>query len=228
MFLSACSENTLNLTLSPPVKNEVSNTYKQILKENGRRVVVTTPAFHREEGLKFTVNNNITAVLVPLDSDTLCFLKTIEDFVILNVGSEQYKPLWLDGAMYVNLSKWCKFELLKSDGTHQTLPPDMLLGVGSYSLEICVSHVYCGPHRNGKLFSLSLHVTKVLYEPKDGVMDVIDDILQAMEQDPSPPAAPIPTPTKVGKPKLKRVRRRIAFDEVDGPKNVSQKKTSST
>ena len=55
----------MNLALNDAVKSEVSNnSYKQYLKEDGRRVLLQVPNFYRENHLKILINNNVTAVLV--------------------------------------------------------------------------------------------------------------------------------------------------------------------
>ena len=152
-----------------------------------------------------------------LDSVTKAKLQVIENFVQANVVSEKYKPLFLHNAMYVNLSKWCKYELMKPDGSRQPLPAETYLGKGTYSLEIQASHVYIGPHRGGETFSISLHIVRLGYQPDPSLGDIIDDIVQSMQTPPTPPP-PVVTaraaPSKA-KPKLKRVARRLGFDEVD-------------
>ena len=54
----------MNLALNDAVKSEVSsNSYKQYLKEDGRRVMLQVPNFYREDHLNILINNNVTAVL---------------------------------------------------------------------------------------------------------------------------------------------------------------------
>ena len=178
-------------------------------------MLIITPRFHREDGLKFLVNASVTSVLVPLDSVTKSVLQNIETFVVDNVDSHKYKPLWLHDAMYVNLSKWCAYELVNMDGSRQALPEGMVMAKGTYSFEIHVSHVYIGPHKGGETFSLSLHVTRVTYEPEHDFYNLLcDDTSKTPPAPPAPPMAPV-------KPKLKRGRRRNGLDEIDGPRTVS-------
>ena len=211
-ILSACRDNPsrLNLALNDAVKNEVSNTYKQYIKSNGRRLLLQVPEFYSDSGLKVIVNPNITAVLVPIDANTIATLQEIEAFVRDNVDSPVYKPLRLDDSFYVNLSKWCRYVLLKSDGTQIPLPEGTVLGKGLYKLELQISHVYIGPHRGGETFSLSLHITRVVYEPEENIFDFVELVTP-------PPTAP-PAVLPVSKPKPKRNRRRVGLDEVDAPK----------
>lgn len=209
----------MNLSLSDQVKEEVSNTRKQYLKEDGSRVIVKTPNFYREDHLKLLVHADRTSVLVPLDPATKAKFQEIETFVKANVVSEKYKPLWLYDAMYVTLSKWCHYELIKSDGSRQPLPSDTFLGKGTYRLEIHVSHVYIGPHKGGETFSLSLHVVGLAYEPEYNSIDEIDEIVQSMR--PPSPSPPKPVLTPVTGHKTKGPRKQVGRNEINGPKQLS-------
>lgn len=177
------------LTFTAMVKNETNNTYKSHLKLNGRRVIIATPLLHQKKGLKFLVKNNMTAVLVPLDPDTISVLKEIENFTKENIDSERYKPLWLKNAMFVNVSKWCEYELIASDGSPQPFPENQILDTGLYRLEIHVSHVYIGPHKGGETFSLSLHVTKISYEPQEDIEELMNDFVKSLETEQQNPVS---------------------------------------
>ena len=146
----------------------------------------------------------MASVLIPLDEDTVAALTNIENFVKTNVDSPRYKPLWLKKAMYANVSKWCNYELMNHDGTHQTLPNDLILGSGLYSFQIHVSHVYIGPHKGGETFSLSLHVTNIKYEPEQNVEKDMTDFLESLE----PKIESLPT-----KQDKKQKRRKLKFEK---------------
>ena len=180
----------MKLELSEAVKNEVSSGYKQFLKSDGKNVIFCTVPFRREEGLKFNVHNAMTSVLVPLDSDLIASLTRVENFIKDLVSLEKYKPLWLRSGMFVNVSKWCKYELVKPDGTTQPLPENIAFGAGIYKIYIGVSHLYVGPHRGGEHYSLSLHVMKIAYEPLQNLESVLVDIMNAEEPPCPPPSAP--------------------------------------
>ena len=177
----------MKLELTEAVKNEVSNTYKQFIKSEGKTLVLSTVPFRRENGLRFNTNNAVTSVLVPLDKDLIDSLTHVENFIKSLVPLEKYKPLWLKNSMFVNVSKWCKYELVKPDGTTQSLPEDMSFGAGIYKIDITVSHLYIGPHRGGEHYSLSLHATKIAYEPAQSFVDIFADVTN--DQEP-PHAAP--------------------------------------
>ena len=140
-----------NLTLSEPVKKEVSDQYyRQYLKLHGQPVLIRIPDFYRDNGLKLLCKGEFTSMLLPLDDGTKSTLSRIESFVKSNVVSQTYKPLWLKDAMYVNISKWCRFETVHFNGTRTLLPQGTVLGKGTYSVTLQVSHVYVRPHKGGE------------------------------------------------------------------------------
>ena len=141
-------------------------------------------------------------------------LSDIEAFVRSNISHKNYKPLWLHEGMCVNISKWCRYELVKPDGAHEPLPNDTILGKGHYNLDIYVSHVYTGPHKGGQSCSLSMFITSVVFEPEQNLFDLINDIVKTPPCTPTHTSVP-PAPVKA---KPKRTRRRLAFDEIDGAK----------
>ena len=200
----------MNLSLNDAVKDEVRNTYKQYIKQNGRRVLITTKTFKEKQGPTLHENNGISSMLVPLDCDTINTLRCIEDFVKENVDSPCYKPLWLQNAMYVNVSKWCLYEVLNPDGSIKPASDSIVLGSGWYTFQISVSHVYIGPHRGGQTFSLSLHVTKVTYQPQDILDATFDTIMRELNTpSTSDVAVKPPTPPKTEKKKKKQRRRKV-------------------
>ena len=127
------------------------------------------------------MNNGITSVIVPLDTNLITALQRVEDFVKENVDSPRYKPLWLTGAMCVNVSKWCIYELIDIHGNVKPFTGSVTLGDGWYTYQIQVSHAYIGPHRGGETFSLSLHVTKIRYQPQDPIDEVLVDLMKSIE-----------------------------------------------
>ena len=162
----------------------MSNTCKQYVKENGRRFLITTPPYEMKEGPKFMMNNNITSVLVPLCAPIVAELQRVENFVKENVDSPRYKPLWLFGNMYVNVSKFCNYEVIDGNNYAKPLLGDVTFGNGWYTFQIHVSHVYIGPHRGGETFSLSLHVTRISYQPQDTIEEALDNLMQSLEPAP--------------------------------------------
>lgn len=76
----------MNLSISEHVKNKVSKTFERLLKEDRKRVIISTLHYKLDNGLRFQVNNNVSAVLAPLDSDIATKLKTIKKFCISIVG----------------------------------------------------------------------------------------------------------------------------------------------
>ena len=164
----------MNLELNDAVKNEVSPASKYFIKQNGKRLTIKLPTFH-SKGLQFRCHGTLKSVLVPLHDDTIATLSSVENFVKSRMPDEKYKPLWLGNAMLVNVSRWCAYELISFDGSPQPLPEDVMFGDGMYNIEVHVSHLYCGPHKNGDTCSLSLFVSKISYEPDSNLTDVLDN-----------------------------------------------------
>ena len=164
----------MNLTLNDDVKNEVRDTTKRILKQDGKRLIINLPIFRRQHGLGFFLNGNMNSVIVPLNADTIATLTEVENFIKASMPQEKYKPLCLGETMFVNVSKWCKFELVNADATRQPLPDNLNFGEGLYKLDILISHLYVGPHKNGETCSLSLFVTKIAYEPQSNLFELVD------------------------------------------------------
>ena len=169
----------MNLELNDAAKSEVSDVCRRSIKVDGEALKINVPVFHlKEEGLKFNKNGHFNAVLIPLDAKTISILQAVEEFVKTQKPTEKYKPLWLNKSMFVNISKWCKFEIVKVDGTVQPLPKDAIFGAGLYSVELHVSHLYCGPHKNGETMSLSLFISKISYEPQSNLAEVLNSTLE--------------------------------------------------
>ena len=137
----------MDLSLGEEIKNEVSNTSKFNLKLHGSRVHIKVPNFHRQNGLKFLKNNNITCLLVPLDEATKGVLCKIESFAKAKFSHRTYKRLWLNNAMYINIPHWCKYQRINLDGSLTALPQNSDFGRGTYNIIIHASRVCVGPHK---------------------------------------------------------------------------------
>lgn len=198
------------------MKKDISdNNYRQHLRIDGKPVLIRVPDFYKESPLKCITRGEVTSALIPLDECTKLTLSTIETFVKANVQSPKYKPLWLKDAMYVNISKWCLFDRINCDGS-RTPSYDYLLGKGTYSVTLQVSHVYVGPHKGGETFSLSLHIKHIAYKSDEDIMDII----QSLDCNPSGPQPPPPSTSQQNvlqstqqTPKKKGRKNRRAKDE---------------
>lgn len=170
----------MNLELNDAVQSEVSDMRKSFIKRDGKQVIISLPMFHLKEGLKFRDTGKLKSVLVPLDTNTIATLTDIENFVKARMPEEKYKPLWLNRSMFVSVSNWCKFEMVNVDGTTRVVCEDeeSPFGAGLYNLDIHVSHVYQGPHKNGETCSLSLFVTKISYEPASNLAECLNSSFQ--------------------------------------------------
>ena len=193
------------------MKHEVSNTYKQIIRRNGQPILVKVPEFHTKSGLKFHTQNSFTAVVVPLNDSIRNELRDIEAFVKANVKSRCYKPLNLESEdLYINVSKWCKYFQLNFDGSTCSLAENVLLGSGSYTMTLVVSHVYIGPHKDGHTFSLNLFVKDIAYRGDVDLFSLFDDLTS------SPPKEKSSTVQETPVKKICNARkRRRKLDEVD-------------
>ena len=175
LFFFAFSSNTMNLTLNDDAKNEVGDKTKRYLRQNGKRLIITLTINCREHGLVFYRNGNMKSITVPLNPAIIATLTEVEHFIKASVPDEKYKPLCLSETMFVNVSKWCKYELVNADVTRQPLPENVIFGEGLYTLDLHVSHLYVGPHRNGETSSLSLFVSKIAYEPQSNLYEIMSD-----------------------------------------------------
>ena len=205
----------MNLTLGEPVKDQVRDTYKRLLKcHNGQRVLIKVPNFYTNTPLQIHVGQHATAAVIPMDPVTFARLQEIDNFMKKTVTSGKYKPLWKGERMIVNFSRWCHYEKMLPDGTRQPMPEDTVLGKGMYSITIVASHAYFGPHKGGETHSVSLHISELLYEPEQNLQDIFDDILNTPPAPPSPPpTVPIKKLTIKRQPRCRKPPR--GLDEVD-------------
>ena len=224
------------LQIGQAERNEVSGTETRKITFRGSRLLIKTPTFYREAGLKFTINPKNVSVLVPLDEGTKRSLRTVEEFVKTQVAGERYKPLFLGNAFYVNVSKFCKYEQVMPDGSIQLLSENAVMASGDYVVTLHVAHCYIGPHKGGETYSVSLQVSGILHRPRvetedeEDVMDLIESLTQeisdqgsvnsSQQLEPSLFVPPTPFSRKVAPmaQKKKKNGRRRGFDEVDGVK----------
>ena len=80
------------------------------------------------------------------------------------------------------------------------MPSGTTLGKGFYSIVIHPSHVYVGPHRGGKIFSLSLHVIEISDKESDDIGDLIEYLYSDTTGPLSTPAPTTVTPALSPKP----------------------------
>ena len=244
----ACSNQlAAGLQIGQPEHNEVSGAETRKITFRGSRLLIKTPGFFRKAGLKFTINPKNVSVLVPLDEGTRQSLRTVEEFVKTQVAGERYKPLFLGNAFYVNVSRFCKYEQVMSDGKIQILDEDTFMGSGDYVITLHVSHCYIGPHKGGETFSVSLQVSGILHRPRveteddeeEDVMDLIESLTQDINAHPTvgatlpaqqeiqpdsslfTPPTPFARKAQPTAQKSQRKRnggRQRGFDEIDGAK----------
>ena len=188
----------------------MSNTFKQRLRIKHRQpVLIKVPTFYSAEPLKIIHYENLKAAHIPLDPVTRAKLTEIDSFVEQAVDSPTYKPIWKGDVLFVNFSRWCKYEIIMPDGSRQPMSSDTALLRGMYSVVIQASHVYVGPHKSGETYSVSLHIRELLYEPEQNLSDWFDTLMST----PPPSAARNDKPPNA--PKRRTQKKRRGKDEVD-------------
>ena len=203
---ASSSINNDQLILTAPTPDKVPASYKQLLRINGKKVVLQSPNHQTNSGLFFYCNDNDSKyIAVPVDDWLRTQLSNIEKFVMMKVsipsnvpkskeGSYVYKPLALTDTLLLTVSKWCKyFKFNKSKGGHVLLENFEQFERGQYNFNIEVAHVYIGPHKGGQNFSLSLRVTQITYKEDESYSSHFDDEVFADVLDSTPPQA---TPQK--------------------------------
>ena len=108
-------------------------------------------------------------------------LGEIEKFVVSNVkvpenvakspnGQYYYKPLKSTNLIFLNISKWCRyFEFSDDDEGYISVNNLAKFTGGTYNMNIEVSHVYIGPHKNGEHYSLSLRIVQIVYKQENAI-----------------------------------------------------------
>ena len=206
----------MNLTLGDQVKAEVSNSYTRPIKINGQAARIVVPNFYSGVPLHNRTHGKMTSLAIPLDPQTRSRFEELDTFARANANGGTYKELWKGEMTFINLSRWCKYEMMQPNGLRHAMPTDTILGKGSYSVVIEASHMYFGPHKNGETCSVSLYIVELLYQPEqDCISDFIDEILSAPPS--PPPTAPVRNTScrrTVRRPKRKN---KDDLDEVDTP-----------
>ena len=200
---SASHDVCTTLSLDPPSADKVPNSYRQIIKSQGRKLVIQTSEHFTETGLRFySKGTGNWCVCVPLDDWLRSQLLLIQNFVQANVAIPQecvgdkpiiFKGLSLHGdSILMSVSHWCRFfKYVSEKGLYLTTPNCEDFAGGNYTLNVEVSHVYIGPHKNGETYSISLRVSQITYKEMaqaDSVSQVetiakeLDDALEAVEK----------------------------------------------
>ena len=204
----------MNLTLGDPVRDQVSGTYKRVLRTtDGGRATFRVPNFFSDTPLHIHTGVNSTAAVIPMDPVTFARLQEIDNFVLKTVTTGTYKPLYKGDRIMLMFSRWCKYEKLLPDGTRQPMPENTVLGPGMYSISINASHIYFGTHKNGETHSVSLHISELLYEPEQNLESIFNDILTTPPTTP-PPTVPPPPPSKLKLKRQPKFRKTRGLDEV--------------
>ena len=146
--------------------------------------MLSTANFETEKLIIRGEGTNLS-VLIPTQGTLRTQLNILENFVTENVKIPSclqqpsdwkvplYKALWQQDNMYVSLSPWCDFYLFnQSMGEYTKITNKGPFGKGLYNVTIEAPYVYIGAHKDGHLFSLTLRVVQVEFQPASPISDV--------------------------------------------------------
>ena len=177
--LQAKPINPTDLSLSTPLSKEVNGKihYRQFIRLAGAKVILTTSNFVAEK-LEIRGEGKNLSVLVPTQGTLRTQLNILESFVTAKVtfpaGLTQpsdckaplYKSLWQADKMFVSLSPRCDFNNFnKTTEENAKTTKEGPFGQGIYHVTLEAPYIYIGEHKDGNLFSLSLRVVQVIYQP---------------------------------------------------------------
>lgn len=158
--------------------------YRQFLRLAGRKVILATPNF-TADGLSIRDNGQNKAILIPTEGNLRAQLNVLEHFVCSNVTLpsglkrpedqkvQLYKALWQQDNMYVSVSPWCEYYQFNPElNAYTRMSEQGPFGKGSYHMTVEVPYVYIGEHKGGHLFSLTLRITQVVFQPATAELDV--------------------------------------------------------
>ena len=184
--LQATPINPSDLSLSVPLLKQVNDKsfYRQFIRLAGAKVILTTSSFEAEK-LEIQGIGNGLSVLIPTKGTLRTQLNILESFVTDNVtlpagltqpsecNAPLYKALWQADKMFVALSPWCDFYTFNnSTQEYSKTTSEGPFGQGIYNVTLEVPYIYIGEHRDGNLFSLSLRVVQVIYQPSSPISNV--------------------------------------------------------
>lgn len=186
--------NPNSLSLSVPLQKEVNGKahFRQYLRVNGAKVILSTNNFETEKLVLNGTESNLSA-LIPTTGSLRTQLNILESYITQNVSipndmkqpadckASQYKALWQQDNMYIQLSPWCDyFTFSAAHGNYMRTTKEGPFGKGIYHVTIEAPYIYIGPHKDGHLFSLTLRVVQVLYDPApptSGVNQLLDSLI---------------------------------------------------
>ena len=158
---------------------------------SGTKVMLSTANFETEKLIIRGEGTNLS-VLIPTQGTLRTQLNVLENFVTEKVtipnGLKQpsdckapmYKALWQQDNMYVSLSPWCDFYLFNhSIGEYTKMTSKGPFEKGVYNVTLEVPYIYLGEHKDGHLYSLTLRVVQVVYQPASPITEV-DALLNSL------------------------------------------------
>ena len=194
--------------------------FRQFLRHDGKKITLTSTFYEKEKLGTFEKNS----IYTPIDASLREQLTKIEQFVCKEIripasvvqptrtNAALYRPLWQGDTILISISNWCDYyqydPVLDSYVNMNESTP--LLG-GKYSVTFEIPYVYIGPHKDDHLFSITMRIIRVIYEPPLPDLSELDAILS----DKSTP--PTPEPTQSLFLSLKKVERKRRVKKTDEP-----------
>ena len=213
--LQAAKIDAKDLTLSVPIAKEVRNVvhFRQYLRHRGHKIILTTPPFDAN-GLN-DMGYHRNAIMTPVKGWLREQLTTLEHFACENIRipssvvqpegttNALYRPLWQGDELLISRSDWCDyFQFDPVQECYTKLTENVPLLKGTYTFSIEVPYIYIGAHREGQLFSLTLRLIQIIYQPP---LPQIEDLDKFLNTDSTPPPPVVP---QVEEKKKRRMQRK--------------------
>lgn len=170
---TSCASNDAaqkpQLTLDP-LPDDVSDTpYKIPLKLNEQSLRFDTEEFEDMEGVRLYAGSNGRVVIIHVSQRLRRILDELEEKVkeVLPPNAI-YKPLHRGTEMAIPMSHYLKLFTYNDKLERKLMPLNtqvQKIGRGKFIYELCVPHVYFGPHQGGETCSINLQISAINWKP---------------------------------------------------------------
>ena len=168
----------LQLSTPEPLKVSANSPpqYQSRITHDGRRIKLKPLGF-RSDGLRLYSRNDKLSAVLPVDDWLRSQLDKLEKFVVENViipsdvpkmeggGGSEYKALFRGDPISINVSQWCKYRMIKTDGTIVDVPLKELNQPGMIEFVLDIPFVYMRHYKSGERYSLTIFVNELLITP---------------------------------------------------------------
>ena len=153
--------------------------YTQRILYGGCKLMIQVPAV-KLQSLLYKANIAGESVIVPVENWLRHQFSILDIFISENVtvppelrrhsavpDENLYKDIYNGKNLCMKLGRFCRFTQMVGDQLVD-IPciPRPNFGVGRYSFSIEIPYVYIGPHKSGALYSLTMMVTRIHFEPQ--------------------------------------------------------------